>query len=140
MSHGMAQAPVGSMKPTQSSPSGCTAAKPSEKVDAYSCNESSGELSLVLDLEDPGDGSALQRPPSLAITMPSSVPCNEPTTFEASASDGDGDLADVQWYVDGVLMAPGVERMTFTETHEIEAVAWDERGAATTDRRSVSCY
>ena len=75
----------------------------------------------------------------IAITTPSTVSCGTSTALTATASDPDGDLASVRWFVDGVLMAPTTTSMVFTGTHELRAVARDARGGATTAKKVVSC-
>src|SRR5690606_22967326 len=67
------------------------------------------------------------------------VSCGVPVELEANAGDPDDDLASVLWLVDGVPMDDSVTHLTFTQTHELAAVATDERGGATTARKTVAC-
>lgn len=103
------------------------------------CNTSTSTVTIKLTLRNPTNGSALGRPPTVSITTPSSVSCTSPTTLAATVTDPNNDVDDTRWYVDGVLLAPSVTTMLFTGTHELRAVARDERGAATTAKKVVSC-
>lgn len=103
------------------------------------CNASVSDVALTFDLEDPGDGTALQHPPNVAITTPSSVSCGVSTPLTATATDPDDDLDRVEWFVDGVPIDPATTSLTFTTGHLLEAVAFDTRGGATTDRRTIQC-
>ncbi len=67
------------------------------------------------------------------------VDCGSATTLTASVADPDGDLDEVRWFVDDVLLAPGTTSVTFTQAHQLRLVARDARGAATTDRRNIQC-
>jgi len=103
------------------------------------CNTSTSDVTIKLTLRNPTNGSSLGRPPVVTITTPSSMSCSSPTTLAATVTDPNNDLEDVRWYVDGVLLAPSVTTMMFSGSHEIRAVARDERGGATSAKKVVSC-
>ena len=65
--------------------------------------------------------------------------CGIATSLAANATDPDGDLESVRWLVDGVLMSAATTSMTFAGSHELRAVATDERGAATTASPAPPC-
>lgn len=81
----------------------------------------------------------LAHPPTLTITTPSSVTCPGNLVLSATASDPNGDLQGVRWYVDDVLIAPNTTTIPITQSHVLRAVARDARGAATTKTKSVTC-
>jgi len=103
------------------------------------CNESISHVVVRYSVRDPGDGSALGKPPAVTINLPSTVSCGATTTLAATVTDPDGDLDTLRWYVDGVLLAPGTSSMIFTTGHTLRAVARDERGGTTTARKVVQC-
>jgi hypothetical protein len=78
-------------------------------------------------------------PPQASTNFPTSIACPSTRTLTKSVSDADGDLASVRWFVDDVLMVDGLTSMTFTTGHTLRLVARDERGAATTATKVVSC-
>jgi len=94
-----------------------------------------GSFSLVLDVS----GGVVESPPSVTIDIPSTVSCPSSVDLDATASDPDGDLDVVRWYVDDVLIDGATTSLTFTEQHEVRAVAFDDRGAATTATKTVDC-
>ena len=102
------------------------------------CNGSTAEITLVLAVESTG-GAPLDRPPSVSITTPANVSCTRTTSLAATATDPDGDLVGVRWFIDDVLMAPAVTSVVFGGAHTLRAVARDARGAATTAVKKVSC-
>jgi hypothetical protein len=57
----------------------------------------------------------------------------------ASFSDPDGDLDVVRWYLDDNLIEATTTSLTFTLGHTVRAVAYDDRGAATTATKTVTC-
>ena len=81
----------------------------------------------------------LARPPAVTISTPSSVACPGGLVLTANASDPDGDLQGVRWYVDDVLIAPGTSTLAMTRSHVLRAVARDARGAAKTHTKTVTC-
>lgn len=81
----------------------------------------------------------LARPPAVTISTPSSVACPGSLVLTANATDPDGDLQGVRWYVDDVLMAPGTSTIAMTRPHTLRAVARDARGAAKTHTKTVTC-
>ena len=103
------------------------------------CNNSMATITALLDLEDPGSGPPLESPPSIQILNGTTVTCGQPTTLAASASDPDGDLDEVRWVVDGVLIDAATNQLTFTGPHTLEAFARDDRGATSTDRIQIQC-
>lgn len=80
-----------------------------------------------------------ESPPAVSIDVPSSVTCSVPTTLASTSSDPDGDVDDVRWYVDDELVHAGTTALTWTTSHELKAVVRDDRGAATTATKTVSC-
>ncbi|MCH9680979.1 MAG: DUF1929 domain-containing protein [Deltaproteobacteria bacterium] len=103
------------------------------------CNASTAAVTARLTLGGASDATVIDQPPQVVITTPAQVPCGEPVTLGAVATDPNGDLADVRWKVDGVLVGPAVDSMVFTTGHTVEVTARDARGAATTARRQVQC-
>ena len=103
------------------------------------CGAHTERVDLTFDLEEASSGAVLEEPPTLTITTPSQVTCGQTTNLTANASDPDGDLDTVRWYVDDVLLAPTVSSLVFTEAHTLRAVARDDRGATTTDEIQISC-
>jgi hypothetical protein len=97
-----------------------------------------GTLETTLEISLAG-WSLLEQRPTIVITSPSLVECPGPLSLTANASDPDGDLEQVRWYVDDVPLAPGVNTIAMTEGHELRAVATDERGASQTATKAVSC-
>jgi hypothetical protein len=81
----------------------------------------------------------VQAPPEIDITTPSSIACPGTLSLTATTSDPDQDLSHVRWTVDGVLLAPGTTSIPMSAAHQLKAVAFDARGAATTDWASVVC-
>jgi hypothetical protein len=81
----------------------------------------------------------LEQPPALTITTPATVTCPSTLNLTASTSDADGDFDEVRWYVDGVLLSPSTTSFTMTGQHPLTAVAYDDRGAATTATKVVNC-
>lgn len=103
------------------------------------CNKSKTQIIATLYLQDPIDGSTLGAPPEVTILTPTAVTCGVPTPLDATVTDRDGDVVSTRWRIDGVLMAEGTSAITFNGSHELELVARDGRGAATTDRRMIQC-
>ena len=103
------------------------------------CNGSAVNVTVRVTARDPGNGSAIGKPPVVSINTPSSVTCGAATTLSATATDPNGDLDDVRWYIDGVLLSPATTSVVFTRQHTVRAVARDLRGAATTAKKVVSC-
>jgi hypothetical protein len=95
-----------------------------------------GTFELLLDVS----AGPTDAPPSVTITIPSSVTCDgTPVSLSSTTSDPDGDLDRVEWFVDDVLIDPSLSAMGFTAAHVVRAVAFDARGAATTATKSISC-
>jgi Domain of unknown function (DUF1929) len=103
------------------------------------CNTSTAQITVRYTVRDPGNGTALAKPPAVAINVPSAVSCSSPTTLAATVTDPNGDLDTVRWYVDGVLLAPGTSTLLFTSGHELRVVARDLRGGTTTAKKVVQC-
>lgn len=103
------------------------------------CREGTATVTARLVLSDPGDGSLLAAPPTARIDTPSIVTCGQPTQLLADVNDPDGDLDEVRWYVDGVLVDDAQTSLVFTGPHTLEVVARDVRGAATSDRKEIQC-
>lgn len=104
------------------------------------CNGTTGQVTATVTLEDPGDGSSLAAPPDVDVLVPALVDCSGGATpLTASVTDPDNDVQSVRWTIDGVLMSPSVSTVVFTGPHELQVTARDGRGAATTDRRSITC-
>jgi hypothetical protein len=104
------------------------------------CNTTEASVTVRYTLRNPSDGSAIAQPPTVSITTPSLVPCDgTPTTLQANASDRDNDLVSVRWRIDGVLMAPTTNSVSFTTGHVLAAIAEDARGARTTVRKVLAC-
>ncbi len=103
------------------------------------CKSGKVAVTVRITARDPGNGSAIGKPPVVSINTPSSVTCGAATTLAATATDPNGDLDDVRWYVDNVLLSPTTTTMVFTRQHTLRAVARDLRGAATTAKKVVSC-
>lgn len=103
------------------------------------CGAHTGRVDLTFDIEEATSGAVLEEPPSLSITTPAQVTCGQTTNLTANASDPDGDLDGVRWYVDDVLLASSVSSLVFTTGHTLRAVATDDRGAATTDEIQITC-
>lgn len=83
--------------------------------------------------------SLLGEPPIVAITTPATVTCPTTLTLTSGVVDPDGDLDHSRWYVDGILMHPGVSSIAMTRDHELQLVAYDARGGATTVSEAVKC-
>jgi hypothetical protein len=104
------------------------------------CNATTGQVTATVTLKDPGDGSSLAAPPNVDMLVPALVDCSGgATALSAAVTDPDGDVQSVRWTIDGVLMAPSVSTVISTGPHELQVTARDKRGAATTDRRSITC-
>ena len=103
------------------------------------CNTSTASITARLTARDPGNGTALGKPPVVTNTTATTGDCGRDRALTASVSDPDADAGPVRWKVDGVLMAPGTSSMIVTGTHTLEAVVRDSRGATTTARRQVTC-
>src|SRR5690606_6324401 len=73
-----------------------------------------------------------ESPPTISIDNTSPISCPTSVPLSATASDPDGDLVGVRWYVDDVLMSSSTTAVGFTTSHELRAVASDARGARTT--------
>ena len=128
--------------------SACPAARARASFDASNlivpmtvpCNTSTASITAKFTVRDPGDGSALGKPPVVTNTTATTDRCGLTRAFTASVSDPDDDAGAVRWKVDGVLMAPGTNSMSVTGTHTLEAVVRDSRGATTTAKREVTCW
>lgn len=103
------------------------------------CNTSTAQITVRYTVRDPGNGTALGKPPVATINVPSAVSCSSPTTLAATVTDPNGDLDTVRWYVDGVLLAPGTSTLLFTSGHELRVVARDLRGGTTTAKKVIQC-
>jgi hypothetical protein len=102
------------------------------------CNTSTATVSARLTIVNPST-PPLERPPTATITTPSMVNCSAPVALAATVTDPDGDLHDVRWKVDGVLINRTTTSLVFTGPHQIEVIARDVRGAATTARKQIQC-
>lgn len=108
---------------------------------------------MGIELEAPCDGTmesvlvwwnfastgALEQQPSITIDVPSTVSCPDDVALAKTIADPDGDIETVRWWVDDVLIDSANTSISFTTGHELTAVVWDERGAAKTARKVVSC-
>lgn len=101
------------------------------------CGQHTAAVDLTFDIVS--SGTALDRPPAITIDIPSEVTCPSTVSLASTASDPDGDYDRVRWYIDDKLMAPSVSSITMTDDHVFRAVAFDDRGAATTAEASVTC-
>lgn len=103
------------------------------------CNSGTASITARLTARDPGNGSALGKPPVVTNTTSATGTCGAPRALTATVSDPNGDAGPVRWKVDGVLLAPGTSTMVVTGSHTLEAVVRDARGATTTAKKVVSC-
>jgi hypothetical protein len=94
-----------------------------------------GTFEIVLDLA----GGIEASPPEIEIDIPATVSCPSNVDLDAIASDPDDDLDTVRWWIDDVLMSASTTSVTFTQGHTVRAVAYDERGAATTATKTITC-
>ena len=82
----------------------------------------------------------LDGPPTISITVPATVTCNIPFSLTSSAADPDGDLDVVRWRVGGQLLSPTTTSLQFSSgSRTLSATAFDDRGAATTVSKTISC-
>ena len=103
------------------------------------CNTSTASITARVTARDPGNGSALGKPPVVTNTTSATGTCGAARALTATVSDPNGDAGPVRWKVDGVLLAPGTSTMVVTGMHTLEAVVRDDRGATTTGKKVVSC-
>ena len=103
------------------------------------CNNSTANITARLTARDPGNGSAIGKPPVVTNTTATTGTCGGARALTATVSDPNGDAGPVRWRVDGVLMAPGTSTILVTGSHTLEAVVRDSRGAMTTAKKVVSC-
>lgn len=103
------------------------------------CNTSTATITARITARDPGNGSALGKPPVVTNTTSATGVCGAPRALTATVSDPNGDAGAVRWKVDGVLLAPGTSTMVVTTSHTLEAVVRDGRGATTTGKKVISC-
>ncbi|MCX4246706.1 Ig-like domain-containing protein [Paraliomyxa miuraensis] len=103
------------------------------------CGEGTSEATGVLRLVAEVAAGPTREPPSITINVPSEVSCPSDVELDATATDPDGDLDSVRWFVDDVLISASTTDLEFTTSHELRAVARDSRGAATTAVKSVNC-
>lgn len=103
------------------------------------CNRGVEQVTATFELASPTTNAVLEQPPSVTITTPSSVTCSTSVSLTATTSDPDGDLDSVRWYVDDELLASSVSSIPITMAHTLRAVARDERGAATTATKAITC-
>ena len=108
-------------------------------VDIPCGSGSHAEVTVRLSVEDPGDGSALGRPPLVAATTPPSVACGTTVQLTANVLDRDQDLVATRWFVDDVLLSKDTTQLVITTSHQLKVVAYDARGAATADMQEISC-
>lgn len=101
------------------------------------CGGSTLPITLLIELRSAGTPSA--RPPTIEITTPTQVSCPGALVLHHDASDPDGDLASVRWYVDDVLISSAISTLPFTTSHVLRAVARDSRGATTAATKTVTC-
>jgi hypothetical protein len=66
------------------------------------CNRSTSTVIVRYTITDPGNGTALGKPPTVSISVPSTVSCSSPTTIAANVADPNGDLDTLRWYIDDV--------------------------------------
>jgi hypothetical protein len=100
------------------------------------CGTSTGQLRLAVDLDT---SATLEEPPTASLNLPGSVTCGNAVLLSGTFGDPDGDLAQVQWYVDDVPLDASVQSVPIHETHVFRAVARDARGASTTAKATVTC-
>lgn len=103
------------------------------------CNTSTAAITVRVTARDPGNGSALGKPPVVTNTTSATGTCGAARALTATVTDPNGDAGPLRWKVDGVLLAPGTSTMVVTGTHTLEAVVRDARGATTTGKKVVSC-
>jgi len=103
------------------------------------CNQSTASVTAKFTARDPGNGSALGKPPVVTNTTSATGTCGTYRSLTATTSDPNGDAGPVRWRVDGVLLAPGTVRMLVTRGHTLEAIVRDGRGATTTARKVITC-
>lgn len=97
------------------------------------------DVSVTVELDIYTDTN-LERSPTVSINVPSTVSCGAPFALDSSATDPDGDLDVVRWRVGGELLAPSTTTLTFSSgSRVLSATAFDERGAATTVKKTISC-
>lgn len=101
--------------------------------------DSKTQVSALVDLLDPGDGSQLAYAPEVDISVPATVTCGAVVPLTASVSDRDADVESERWFVDDVLMSNSLASMSFTEDHQLKLVVRDSRGATTTAVKDVQC-
>jgi dienelactone hydrolase len=101
------------------------------------CN---GEIATVKLWWGFSEDAVIAAPPIVDVDLPDTVSCpDELPLLLATGDDPDEDLASLEWIVDGVLMSETWPTIDFTQAHEITAVLRDERGAATSDTKTVTC-
>jgi hypothetical protein len=103
------------------------------------CNNSTAAITARITARDPGNGSALGKPPVVTNTTSATGTCGAARALTATVSDPNGDAGPVRWVVDGVLLPPSATTMVVTGSHTLEAVVRDARGATTTAKKVVSC-
>lgn len=95
------------------------------------------EVSVRFDLA--GDLLPEASPPAGTILTPSAPPCGVEVPLQVIAQDPDGDLAEVRWMVDDLLLATDTDQVSFTVPRVLKARLRDARGATTTLRKEVTC-
>ena len=103
------------------------------------CNPGIAWVTATVDLTTPTSGAVLEGPPTVEITTPTSVNCPGTVNLTATTGDPDGDFDFLRWYVDDNLIAQGTTSIQISESHTLRAVAFDQRGAATTDVSTIDC-
>ncbi|MGL4270044.1 MAG: Ig-like domain-containing protein, partial [Plesiomonas sp.] len=98
-------------------------------------------------LGDCGTAPAVNTPPSVKLTAPAnsaSFKQGDVVTLQATASDSDGSISKVEFYIDGVKAATSTAApysyawTAATGTHTLLAKAYDDKGATTDNSVSVT--
>jgi len=85
------------------------------------------------------DQTLLDQKPVVTLTTPATTQCPTSITLTATASDADGDLDSVRYYLDDVLLGASVSSVLITADHTIKVTARDMRGATATDTKAIVC-
>lgn len=85
------------------------------------CNDSTATILAKFTIADPGNGTALGKPPVVTNTTAATGTCGAMRALAASVTDPNGDAGPVRWRVDGVLLAPGATSMIVSTPHTVEA-------------------
>jgi hypothetical protein len=100
------------------------------------CGEGTSEVLARMQFQT---SSWLGSPPIIDITVPNAVTCPSTVPLNKTVTDANGDIAEVRWWVDGVLLDETVTAIPFTAAHTLTARVRDARGATRTKTKSVGC-